>query len=185
MILVRRIARPMLASPFLVAGVEAVKHPVTTDAISERAAQAVVKRIPKIPEPEAETAVRIEGAVMTGAAVLLALGRAPRIASIALLATVLPPLVERAREIRSDEKSGDPAERAEKRMQLLGQIGVVGGLLIAAADTAGKPSMGRRAASTSRHTRRAIEHAAHSAQRELKHTAREAALTAKVAASKV
>ena len=59
MILVRRLARPMLAAPFIAAGIEAFKHPVTTEAVSERAARGLAARIPKIPEMEVETAVRM------------------------------------------------------------------------------------------------------------------------------
>ena len=167
MILVRQIARPMLASPFLVGGVDALRHPATTSAVSAGPARQVAARIPKAAGLDADAAVRINGGVMTAAAALLATGRMPRLASLALLVTVVPPLLERAADLK-DDKDTDPQELAERRMRFVGSLGVVGGLLIAAVDTAGRPSLRRRA-----------EHASRLARRELAHSRREAKLAAK------
>ena len=176
--MLRRLARPMLASPFLVGGVDALKHPETTSAVSARAARGVARRIPKVGDVGADTAVRINGGLMTAAGALLATGRTPRLASLVLVASAVPPLVERARELK--DKSTDPAELAQKRMELLGSIGVVGGLIIAAVDTAGRPSLGRRA----KYAGESAQRLTNQSRREIRHTAREAALSAKVVAAR-
>ena len=181
MMLVRRIARPMLASTFVAGGVDAMLHPQTTQAVSERATRESMRRIPKAPELDADTAVRVDGAVMATAGAMLAMGRLPRLSAVLLLAAVTPTLVERARELKKDDKTGDPAERAAKRMAFLGGLGVVGGLLIAAADTEGKPSLTRRAG----YAGAAAQRMSRQARRELKHSAREAALAAKAATARI
>ena len=196
--LVRRIARPMLASTFVAGGVDAMLHPQTTQAVTESAARGMTRRIPKAPDLDGDTAVRVDGAVMAAAGAMLAMGRMPRVAAVLLLAAVTPTLVERARDLKNDEKS-DPQERAAKRMAFLGGLGVVGGLLIAAADTEGKPSLTRRAGyagaaagrvtkqarrelqHTAKHTARGAKHTARGA----KHTAREAALATKAATARI
>lgn len=180
MILLRRLARPMLASPFLVGGVDALRHPQTTSAVSARAARELTTRIPKAEALGPDAAVRVSGGLMTAAAAMLATGRMPRVASAVLIASVVPALAERAKELKTDEKS-DPDQLAEKRMQFLGSLAVVGGLLVAAVDTAGRPSLGRRAKYAGAAAQRTTRHA----RSELKHSAREAALAAKAATARL
>ena len=46
MILVRRIARPMLAAPFVAGGIDAVRNPQTTSAVSSGATRGMARRVP-------------------------------------------------------------------------------------------------------------------------------------------
>ena len=71
---------------------------------------------------------------------MLATGQMPRVASAALAFTVLP--ANFGAHLFWDET--DPQRKAEKRKEFLTDISLVGGLMIAAADTAGKPSLGWR-----------------------------------------
>ena len=147
--LIRRIARPMLSAVFIGQGVETLRNPkITLDA-----AQTAVTALQALPEPvgskvpsNPETAARINAAVQVGGGLLLATGKLPRIASAALAFTVIPGSL--GGHLFWTES--DPELKVQKRRDLLTDLSLLGGLIIAAADTAGKPSLGwrgRRAAS--------------------------------------
>lgn len=141
--LIRRIARPLLSAAFIGQGVETLRNPkVTIDA-----AQPTVTALQTLPEPfsskvpsNAETAARINAAVQVGGGLLLATGRLPRIASAALAFTVIPGSL--GAHLFWNE--ADPEVKAQKRRDLLTDLSLLGGLIIASADTAGKPSLGWR-----------------------------------------
>jgi uncharacterized membrane protein YphA (DoxX/SURF4 family) len=87
-----------------------------------------------------QTFAQITAAVQIGGGLLLATGKAPRIASAALALTVLPANLG-AHMFWSES---DPQLKAQKRKDFLTDLSLVGGLIIASADTAGKPSLGWR-----------------------------------------
>src|SRR5690606_15993546 len=72
--------------------------------------------------------------------VLLALGKAPRLASLVLAASVLPATVTQ----QDFWTEADPDKKQAKRAAFLKDVSLLGGLLIAGADTEGKPSLGWR-----------------------------------------
>jgi len=141
--LIRRIARPLLSAAFIGQGVETLRNPkVTIDA-----AEPAVSALRTLPEPiggkvpsDPETAARINAAVQVGGGLLLATGKLPRIASAALAFTVIPGSL--GAHLFWNET--DPERRAQKRRDLLTDLSLLGGLIIASADTAGKPSLGWR-----------------------------------------
>jgi uncharacterized membrane protein YphA (DoxX/SURF4 family) len=147
--LIRRIARPMLSAVFIGQGIETLRNPKAT----LDAAQTAVAALQALPEPvgskipsDPETAARINATVQIGGGLLLATGKLPRIASAALAFTVIPSSL--GGHLFWTES--DPALKVQKRRDLLTDLSLLGGLIIAAADTAGKPSLGwrgRRAAS--------------------------------------
>ena len=169
MTLVRRVARPMLAAMFVVGGLDQLKHPGRK---VDTARPLVEKIAPAIGLPDdTELLVRANGAVMVGAGSLLALGWLPRIASAALAATLVPTTIA----AHSYWQEQDPEVRARQRTQFLKNLGLLGGLLLAAVDTEGKPGLAYRAHlvnesahRTARQTRREARHLAHSAAREAK-----------------
>jgi len=140
MALTRRIARPMLASIFVVEGWDAVQHPagkvkkveVVTEPLDDN-----VGRIPLDPE----TLVRINGVVQIGAGVLLATGRFRRLASLALIGSIIPTTYAGHRFWEET----DPVTRAQQKVHFLKNLGLLGGLILAAFDTEGQPSLGWRA----------------------------------------
>jgi uncharacterized membrane protein YphA (DoxX/SURF4 family) len=87
-----------------------------------------------------ETFAQITAAVQVGGGLLLASGKLPRAASAALALTVLPANLG----AHSFWNESDPAAKSLKRQQFLTDLSLLGGLLIASADTAGKPSLGWR-----------------------------------------
>ncbi|MFW3464599.1 DoxX family protein [Streptomyces sp. 058-1L] len=162
MTVLRRVARPLLASMFVSGGYNAVRDPARLVPAAESVADPVSTRIaPRtslLPE-DPERLVRLNGAVQLGAGVLLALGRAPRLASAALAATLVPTTLAAHRFWTIE----DPEERAAQRIQFLKNASMLGGLLIAAADTHGKPSLAYRTRHTVGHASGAVTHQAHAA----------------------
>jgi uncharacterized membrane protein YphA (DoxX/SURF4 family) len=141
--LIRRIARPMLSAVFIGQGVETLRNPK----VSLDAAQTAVTALQTLPDPiggkipsDPETAARINAAVQVGGGLLLATGKLPRIASAALAFTVIPGSL--GGHLFWNE--ADPELKVQKRRGLLTDLSLLGGLIIAAADTAGKPSLGWR-----------------------------------------
>jgi len=141
--LIRRVARPMLAAVFIGQGFEALRSPKP----AAEAARPALEGLQKLPDPvgsgvpsDAETFAKITAAVQIGGGLLLASGRLPRLASAALAGTVIP--ANLGAHMFWDEH--DEALKAEKRRAFLTDLSLLGGLLIASADTAGKPSLGWR-----------------------------------------
>ena len=139
----RRIARPLLSVAFIGQGVNSLLNPKSA---AEAAAPAVdgLQALPdsvssNIPN-DPETVAQITAAVQIGGGLLLATGKLPRIASAALAVTVLPANLG----THSFWNESDPVAKAQKRQQFLTDLSLLGGLLIASADTAGKPSLGWR-----------------------------------------
>ncbi|MFJ2738438.1 DoxX family protein [Streptomyces sp. NPDC087440] len=159
MALIRRIARPLLASTFISGGIGTLRHPEKVAPEGEPVAVPLVSRIPKLPT-DPEKLVRINGAVQVGAGALLALGRFPRLAALALAGTLVPTTLAGHRFW--EEK--DPQAKAEQRNHFLKNMSLVGGLLITAADTHGKPSVAWRARRSASAGRRSAEKAGRRAE---------------------
>ena len=167
----RRIARPMLASMFVVGGVNALKNAPTLEAkasdVTERILPLVQKVAPGLPLPEDPvTLVRLNAAVQLTAAAALATGRAPRLASATLAVSLVPTTVAGHRFWAES----DPARKADQRTQFFKNVSMLGGLLLAAVDTEGKPGVAWRA-----------QHAVGDARREARQVARATKAQAKVA----
>ncbi|ANE81810.1 DoxX family protein [Mycobacterium adipatum] len=141
--LVRRIARPLLSAAFIGQGIEAlrdVKPAAETVQPALDAAQALPSSVADQIPDNAVTVARINAAVQIGGGLLLATGRIPRVASALLAATVVPGNLGR----HMFWEESDPALKAEKRRGFLTDLSLIGGLVLASADTAGKPSLGWR-----------------------------------------
>jgi uncharacterized membrane protein YphA (DoxX/SURF4 family) len=158
--LVRRLARPLLASVFIAGGVDALRNP---GARTKQAAHL----LEQVPTPEAvpndpDLLVRVNGAALLGGGVLLATGRFPRLASTMLAASLIPTT---AIEHAFWEET-DPSRKAQQRSLFLKNVGLLGGLLLATVDTEGKPGLVWRAQHAGRTTRREARHAKRAAGRE-------------------
>jgi uncharacterized membrane protein YphA (DoxX/SURF4 family) len=163
MTIVRRLARPLLAVPFISAGADAALHPLPRAEAIRPLVQRVAPAL-KLPA-DPELLVRANGMVMAGAGTLLALGRMPRLSSLALVATLLP--ATWADHAFWQEK--DPQARRDRRTLFLREAGLLGGALLALVDTEGRPGLAWRG-------RQAIgqaEKAGQRAAREARRTSRE------------
>ncbi|HEU4676311.1 MAG: DoxX family protein [Motilibacteraceae bacterium] len=135
MMLLRRAARPMLASMFLVGGLDAVRHPEGKAPAAERV-KPLAEKIPQLPT-DPVTLARINGGAMLAAGTLLSLGKLPRLSALVLAGTLVPTTF--AGHPFWEEK--DPAKRAQQRIHFFKNLSLFGGLVVAAADTAGKPGV--------------------------------------------
>ena len=143
--LVRRIARPLLASSFVYGGIDTLRNPQTrvpgaapvVDQIAAKADQQLPVQVPR----DVEQWIKIDAGVKVAAGSLLALGRLPRLSALALSASIVPTTLAGHRFWEHD----DPKERFGQLSHFLKNLGLLGGLLIAAVDTEGKPSVGYRA----------------------------------------
>lgn len=164
MTVLRAVARPMLASIFAIQGYDTMRHPERVSARAEPVVRPLAERISAVPD-KTEEAVRINGAIQFAAGSLLAMGLLPRLSSLAIAATLVPTTVAGHRFWEAQ----DEQERAQQRIHFLKNLAIFGGLLIAAADTGGRPSLAWRS-----------RHAAHSARRNVALAARTARLSGKV-----
>ena len=165
----RLLARPMLASMFVVGGVNALRnaeaHATNAAPVTEKVTPLLERALPNAPIPsEPVTLVRINAVAQIGAALALATGRVPRL-SAALLAASLVPTT--AAGHRFWEES-DPALRSNQKIHFFKNVSVLGGLLIASVDTEGKPGVVWRARRAARDARREAKHLAATARREAK-----------------
>ena len=124
----------------------------------------LVERVaPGVPIPsDPATLIRINGGVQVGAGLLLATGRMPRIASLALAASLLPTTYAGHAFWQESEK----AARAGQRTQFFKNVSMMGGLLLAGVDTEGKPGLAWRARRAARDVRRETRQLARQARTE-------------------
>jgi uncharacterized membrane protein YphA (DoxX/SURF4 family) len=133
----------MLSAAFISRGIDALRSPKS----AADAARPTLEGLSKLPDPvgtnvpsNADTVARINAAVQIGGGLLLATGKLPRVASAALALTVVPGSLGG----HTFWSETDPQRKADKRRAFLTDVSLIGGLLIAAVDTEGKPSLGWR-----------------------------------------
>jgi uncharacterized membrane protein YphA (DoxX/SURF4 family) len=139
----------MLASTFIVAGLNTLRDPGRVAPKAEPVVRPIADRVSIVPD-QTEQAVRLNAAVQVVAGSLLALGRLPRLSALAIAATLVPTTYAGHRFWEVDDKQ----ERAQQRVHFLKNLSMFGGLLLAAADTAGNPSLAWR----SRHAVKSARH---------------------------
>ncbi|MFC7846475.1 DoxX family protein [Streptomyces sp. NPDC057382] len=173
MSLLRVLGRPMLASMFLAGGVNSVRDPKQVADAAEPVVKPVTDRVSVLPD-RTEQAVRLNGAVQVVAGLMLATGRMPRPAALAIAATLVPTTLAGHRFWQTK----DPEERAQQRIHFLKNMSMLGGLLIAADDTGSRPSLLWRGT----HAARGVRRDAGLVRRSVRATARPAATASRVRA---
>jgi putative oxidoreductase len=144
----RTLIRPLLAAPFIVGGINALRAPQPTARMAADVAAPIGESLGLGRNPE--TLVKINAGVQIGAGIVMALGFLPRLTSVVLSASLVPTTIAGHRFW----EEGDPAERDRQAIQFAKNAGVLGGLLATALDTGGRPSVfwsGRRAAERAAH----------------------------------
>ncbi|HEY3005881.1 MAG TPA: DoxX family protein [Kribbellaceae bacterium] len=189
MTIVRAIARPLLSGTFIVQGAKAVRNPDPLVPRAKPVADRMVPLLKKVAPPQVgdripestKTLVRLNGAVQVLAGVALASGTGRRLGATALAASMVPTTLAGHRFWEKD----NPTDRAADQVQFLKNLGLLGGLLLAAVDTEGKPGVAWRATHgaqvAKRETRRAAKAAKRDARRAVKTARREARLAARLA----
>jgi putative oxidoreductase len=130
-----RVARPLLASIFIGGGLDAVRHPEGKVKVAEVVTKPLSSRIDVLPD-DATTLVRINGGVQVVAGALLSLGKFRRLSALALIGSIIPTTYAGHRFW--DEL--DEEKRQQQQVHFLKNLGILGGLILAATDTEGAPS---------------------------------------------
>ena len=167
----------MLASIFIIQGLDTVLHPDRKVAAAEPVVRRLADRASFVPD-DIEQAVRLNGAVQLVAGSMLALGRFPRVSALAIAASLLPTTYAGHRFWETDDKQ----ERMQQRIHFLKNVSMFGGLLIAAGDTAGNPSIAWRSRHAVTSAKRDVALATKSAKAGAKAGAKSRAKTAKAGA---
>ncbi|TMQ92451.1 DoxX family membrane protein [Actinomadura soli] len=158
------LARPFVAAPFIMNGLDAVRDPRERAERVGPVVKPVADRIDWLPK-DAETLVRLQGALSLGTGALLLTGRFRRLTTLLLAAQMVPVLATEHRYWSED----DPEHRASERSHLLKNAGLFGALLMVASEP-------RRTPRTAEIRRQARETQIKSAA-EAKALRREAAIT--------
>ncbi|GAA2680105.1 MULTISPECIES: DoxX family membrane protein [Actinoplanes] len=182
---VRTAARAMLASIFVISGVRVLIKPgearvQAARRVTDRLTPLLEKADPRLPS-DAETLVRLKAGADVLAGLALATGRFTRPAA-AVLAAGLVPTTYAGHPFWAVPKD----RRADQQIHFLKNLGLLGGLLLAAADTEGEPSLRYRAGHAVDRSQRELSHAVDRSQRRLsqavdrsRRSARRAVRTAK------
>lgn len=163
MALTRKIARPLLASIFVAGGIDAVRHPEPKEPKAAPVAPKVAQPL-GLPE-DTVLLVKINGAVQVGAGLLLATGRVPRLAAAALAVSLVPTTLAGHRFWEED----DEGARTGQKIHFLKNVSMLGGLILAATDTEGRPSLAWRARRAAERAQSRVEQAQRSAHQALPH----------------
>lgn len=139
MSIVRAFARPMLASSFILSGLDRLRH---VDQTATQLAPVLRPLSAALPVAASEkTLARLLAGTQIGAGVLLATGKFARPAGVVLALTAGLNTVAEYRAANTDTKEN----RTHRRSQLARNIGLIGGALLAGVDTAGRPGLAWRA----------------------------------------
>lgn len=148
----RSLARPLLAGMFVVDGAAALRSPDgRVDAV----------RAAGLSEPQ--KLVQVNAATMLLGGLTLATGRLPRLSALALAATLVPTTyVGHAFWSETDKQA-----KAAQQMQFLKNLSMLGGLLLAFADTGGRESLPHAAGRISTRASKKAAKAAKQAEKRL------------------
>jgi putative oxidoreductase len=157
-VLVRRIARPLLASTFIFGGVDALRNPASKAPAADKLDIASKPGMDLLNITSTEQAVRVNAAAQVAGGSLLALGKFPRLAALILAGSIVPTTLAGHRFWEED----DSTMKKGQQLHFLKNASMLGGLLLASVDTAGKESLAHK---TKRVTRRSKRKAAKTAAR--------------------
>ena len=175
---VRTAARAMLASIFVTSGIRVLINPdgpaEAARRVTDRVGPLLEKVDPRIPT-DARTLVRVKAAADVLAGVALATGHLTRPAAVVLAAGLAPTTVA-AHPIWGVPKG----ERHQQEVQFFKNLGLLGGLLLAAVDTEGRPGLRYRTTHAVDRSQRSVKRAVKTAKRDAKIAALSAAAARKL-----
>jgi uncharacterized membrane protein YphA (DoxX/SURF4 family) len=136
---IRRIARPLLATIFVTGGIDVLRNPGPRVKRAEPVARKLGETLPLPEDPE--QLVKLNAVAHVTFGTLLAANRLPRLSAAVLAATLVPTTVGGHRFWEEQDRQA----KAMQRTHFFKNLAILGGLLIAATDTEGAPSLGGRA----------------------------------------
>jgi putative oxidoreductase len=172
MTLIRLVARPMLASMFVMGGISALRNPQqhvrmaepVTGKLSDAAAS--TEQVPV--NPDEKQLVLINGAAQVVGGLALATGRFPRLAALVLAGSLAPTTYAGHRFWEEKDKT----QRANQQIHFFKNVSMLGGLLLAAVDTEGKPGVAWRARRAAKDVKREARRLGRDAKREARRAAK-------------
>lgn len=139
--LIRRLARPLIAASFIHGGIAALRdtegHAKAAQPFLEKTVSKFRDSIPPQIPTDPESLIQFDGVVKVGGGVMLALGKSPRLAAVMLIGSVIPTTLSS----HAFWEYQDREQRNAQMIQFLKNLAVLGGLMITAVDTEGKPSV--------------------------------------------
>ncbi|OFR38427.1 MULTISPECIES: DoxX family protein [Corynebacterium] len=157
--MIRKFARPMLASVFVWDGVDTLRnasdHVAETESVLQRLRKVVPAQYAGYIPNDPELAARAVGGLKVGAGSTLALGKAPRTSAAVLALSTLPNLLGR----NAFWEVEDSEEKNNRRNGFITNTALLGALFIATQDTEGKPSLAWRASKSAERTNKKIQKA--------------------------
>lgn len=157
--MIRKFARPMLASVFVWDGVDTLRnasdHVAETESVLQRLRKVVPAQYAGYIPNDPELAARAVGGLKVGAGSTLALGKAPRTSAAVLALSTLPNLLGR----NAFWEAADSEEKNNRRNGFITNTALLGALFIATQDTEGKPSLAWRASKSAERTNKKIQKA--------------------------
>lgn len=185
MAVVRMIARPLLSVAFITSGAKALRNPEPLVPGAQPVADRLVPLIRKVAPSQlgdrvpdsTKGLVRLNGALNILGGLALASGTGRRLGAGLLAATLVPTTLAEHRfwEVK------DKAERVDQQTQFIKNLGLLGGLLLVAVDTEGRPGLAWRATHGAQVARRATGRTSKRARRLGRTARREARLLARTA----
>lgn len=170
---VRSLARVLLSGIFVASGARNLRDPgqlvPAAKPLTDRIAPLLEKTSPRLPtDPEA--LVRTNAAVQLVGGLMMATGRLTRPVALVLAGSLVPATVAGHPFWNHDS----PTTRSHHQVQFLKNLGLLGGLLLAAADTGGRPGLRWRAGHRLRQSRNSVRRTVRTARRETRLVARSA-----------
>jgi putative oxidoreductase len=130
-----KVARPLLASMFVYGGADSLRNPAHKVKAAESVTAPLARQVSLIPDNPL-LLVRVNGGVQVVAGALMAVGKLRRLAALALMGSLLPTTYAG----HPFWNEVDDEVKAQQRVHFLKNLGLLGGLLLAASDTEGAPS---------------------------------------------
>jgi len=185
MTVVRALARPLLSVIFVVQGASSLRNPEPLVPKAQPVTDRLVPMVKRVAPPQVGdripdttvNLVRLNGAVHVIGGIALATGKGRRLGASMLAASLVPTTIAG----HSFWLEKDKTVRHVQRIQFLKNLSLLGGLLLAAVDTEGKPGVAWRASHGAKAAKRETRRGAKAAKREAKQLAREAKQAARLA----
>ncbi|MCP2340107.1 DoxX family membrane protein [Actinomadura rupiterrae] len=130
-------ARPLVAAPYIITGLDALRDPGPRAEQVAPAVKPIADRLDWLPTKDPVALVRIQGALSLGTGALLLTGRFRRFTTLLAAVQLVPALATEHRYWTED----DPERRRSERSHLLKNAALFGALLM----VAGSPGRGRTA----------------------------------------
>lgn len=163
--MLRPMARPMLATIFVLGGINALRdsqgHAQAAKPWLDKTIGKQSDNLPDAVPTEPVTLIRIDAAVKVGGGLALAAGKMPRLASVALLGSLVPTTLA----AHSFWEFSDESQRQQQMIQFAKNVSVAGGLVMAATDTKGRPSLGWRARKAAKQASKQVQETSEQAQK--------------------